>query len=181
MNATIEAGAGAQYLTFFVGGEEYAVEILRVREVIEALPVTRVPNVPAAIRGVVNVRGTVVPTIDLGVRFGGEEIELTRYTCIVIIELEVEGEPLCMGLLVERVSQVLDLDDSLIEDVPAFGVPIRLDFLRGMGRVGEKFVMILDSERVVETTDLLATTSALVEGAAADVGAPPAPAEEVAR
>jgi purine-binding chemotaxis protein CheW len=169
MNAT-------QYLTFFVRGEEYAVEILRVREVIESLPVTRVPNVPAAIRGVVNVRGTVVPTIDLGVRFGGHEIEPTRFTCIVILELEVEGEALSMGLLVERVNQVIDLDDSLVEDVPPFGVRVRLDFLRGMGRVGETFVMLLDSERVVSASDLLATTSA-AEAATAEC---PDPVEEAA-
>jgi purine-binding chemotaxis protein CheW len=158
---TSEAATAKQYLTFFVHGEEYAIEILRVREVTEALPVTRVPSVPLAIRGVVNVRGSVVPIIDLAVRFGWPEIEVTRYTCIVILELEAEGEQLTMGVLVERVNQVIDLDESLVEDVPAFGVRVRVDFLRGMGRVGQKFVMLLDTERIVSTADLLATASAI--------------------
>jgi purine-binding chemotaxis protein CheW len=157
-----------QYLTFFVHGEEYAVEILRVREVTEALPVTRVPTVPSAIRGVVNVRGSVVPIIDLAVRFGWPEIEVTRYTCIVILELEAEGEPLTMGLLVERVNQVIDLDESLVGDVPPFGVRVRVDFLRGMGRVADKFVMLLDTERIVSTADLLATASAIAEAPAGE-------------
>lgn len=145
-----------QYLTFFVRDDEYAVEILRVREVMETLPITRIPSTPATIRGVVNVRGTVVPIVDLGIRFGAEASAISRFTCIVVVEVDVEGEAVPMGLLVDRVNQVVQLEGSQIEPVPSFGVHVRVDFLRGMGNVGGKFVMLLDIERVLSPSDLLA-------------------------
>jgi purine-binding chemotaxis protein CheW len=140
-----------QYLTFLVGDEEYAVEILHVREVMEVLPITRMPATPTPIRGVVNVRGAVVPIVDLGVRFGRDEIAITRWTCIVV----VEAADRCMGLLVDRVNQVIELDVSDIEPVPQFGVHVRLDFLAGMAQVAESFILLLDLERVVSVPDLL--------------------------
>lgn len=164
------SASSTQYLTFFVHGEEYAVEILRVREVFESLPITRVPSTPHAIRGVVNVRGAVVPVVDLGVRFDVGELTVTPWTCIVVVELAIDGAPLAMGLFVDKVNQVVELEPSQIDDVPPFGVPVRLDFLRGMGAVGEKFVMLLDIERVVSPSDLLAAAS--VADGAADATAP---------
>jgi purine-binding chemotaxis protein CheW len=171
MNLDNEKAAATQYLTFFVHGEEYAVEILRVREVMESLPVTRVPSAPPAIRGVVNVRGAVVPIVDLGVRFGAAELPVTRFTCVVIVELPLDGDSVAMGLLVDRVNQVIELDKSRIEPVPPFGVRVRIDFLRAMGNVGEKFVMLLDAERILSTTDLLATAAAAAETASVDAAA----------
>jgi purine-binding chemotaxis protein CheW len=158
MTSDISSGAG-QYLTFFVHGDEFAVPVLRVREVMEALPVTHVPTAPTPIRGVVNVRGAVVPVVDLGLRFGSGEVETTRWTCMVIVDLTVGEDQRCMGLLVDRVNQVVDLDDAAIEEVPAFGVDVRLDFLTGMGGVGGKFILLLDVERVLSTSDLLAVTT----------------------
>jgi purine-binding chemotaxis protein CheW len=153
------AARAAQYLTFFVDGDEYAIEILRIREVIEAIPVTHVPATPPAIRGVVNLRGAVVPVIDLAVRFGLPESAVTSRTCIVLIEVVVEGEPTVMGLLVDAVNQVIDLDASRIEPVPPFGAHVRLDFLIGMGLAGQKFVMLLDADLVLSPTDLRAAAA----------------------
>jgi purine-binding chemotaxis protein CheW len=164
MNAT----SPVQYLTFFVHDEEYAIEILCVREVMEALPLTRVPSAPASIRGVVNVRGAVVPIIDLGVRFQAARLTVTRFTCIVIVELPVDGEPVLMGLLVDRVNQVVELDEAQVEPVPPFGVNVRVDFLRGMGAAGTKFVMLLDLERVLSTSDLLAVSAMAEDEALAE-------------
>jgi purine-binding chemotaxis protein CheW len=153
------AARAAQYLTFFVDGDEYAVDIMRIREVIEAIPVTHVPATPPAIRGVVNLRGAVVPVIDLAIRFGLPERTITSKTCIVLIEVVVEGEPTVMGILVDAVNQVIDLDASQIEPVPPFGAHVRLDFLTGMGVAGEKFVMLLDADLVLSPTDLLAAAA----------------------
>lgn len=151
----------SQYLTFAVHGEEYAVEVLRVREVIASLPLTRVPTIPPSIRGVVNLRGAVVPVVDLGLRFGQSALALTKRTCIVLVEVIEDGVPTGMGLLVDKVNQVIDLDSATIEAVPPFGVHVRLDFLRGMGAIGgEKFVMLLDVDRVLEASDLRAAAEA---------------------
>jgi purine-binding chemotaxis protein CheW len=167
----------SQELTFFVHGEEYAIEILRVREVLESLPLTRVPTTPPSIRGVVNIRGTVVPVVDLGLRFGLPELAIGRRTCIVVVDVAEEGVTTGMGLLVDQVNQVIDLDDSRIEAVPPFGVHVRLDFLRGMGAVGEKLVMLLDVDRVLSTSDLRAAAeSSPVSGT--DAGAKVEPAVE---
>jgi purine-binding chemotaxis protein CheW len=151
--------SGTQHLTFSVHGEEYAVEILRVREVVGALPLTRVPTTPESIRGVVNLRGAVVPVVDLGLRFGLAELTMTPRTCIVLVDVVEDGEPTSMGLLVDQVNQVIELSPEAIEEVPAFGVHVRLDFLRGMGPVGERFVMLLDVDRVLSSADLRAAAA----------------------
>jgi purine-binding chemotaxis protein CheW len=138
-----------QYLTFFVHGEEYAVEVLRVREVIGALPLTRVPTTPPSIRGVVNLRGAVVPVVDLGLRFGLDQLVMTKRTCIVLVDVAEGGVTTGLGLLVDHVNQVLDLDEPDVMPVPAFGLHVRPELLRGIGSVGEKFVMLLDVDRIL--------------------------------
>jgi purine-binding chemotaxis protein CheW len=153
--------SGELHLTFFVAGEEFAVEVLRVREVVEHMPITRVPSMPAAVRGVVNLRGAVVPVIDLGVRLSGVPLEITRRTCIVMVELVVDGQRSLMGLLVDAVGQVV-VPES-IEPVPPFGTHVRVEFLRGMGLVGKGFVLLLDVDCVLSTRDLLSTLQASVE------------------
>jgi purine-binding chemotaxis protein CheW len=169
----------SQHLTFFVHGEEYAIAVLRVREVIATLPLTRVPTTPASIRGVVNLRGAVVPVVDLGLRFGQAELFVTKLSCIVLVDVVEDGVATGMGLLVDQVNQVIDLDASAILPVPPFGVHVRLDFLRGMGAVGEKFVLLLDVDRVLEAADLRAaavvevTTLAEREAPDADADAHP--------
>lgn len=159
MNAT-PIVTGMQHLTFFVGDDEYALALLDAREVAPAMPITRVPSAPPAVRGVMNLRGSVVPVIDLGVRFGMAERPITKWTCIVVVVIDVEGEPSVMGLLVDSVHQVIDLDPSMIEPVPPFGAPAHVEFLKGIGVVGPALMLLLDVGRVLRVTDLLATVYA---------------------
>jgi len=148
-----------QYLTFIVAGEEYGVEILRVREIVETMPITQLPATPAAIRGVVNLRGTVVPVIDPGVRFGLGPRPITKWTCIVFVDIDVAGTPTTMGLVADSIGHVIELDPSAIEPIPPFGSDIPLEFLTGMGAVGRKFVHLLNVDRVLSTSELVAALS----------------------
>lgn len=150
-----EAGAEAgQYLTFVLAGEEYGVGILDVREIIEYDTLTRVPMTPGWVRGVLNLRGNVVPVIDLALKFGLPATEFTDRTCVVIVELEQDDDELVMGVLVDRVSQVTDLESDQIEPPPAFGTHIHVDYLLGMGRLEERFVLLLDVSRVLASEEL---------------------------
>lgn len=164
------AGEPRQYLTFTLGGEMYAVETLSVKEIIEYGQVTTVPMMPPSIRGVINLRGAVVPVIDLKARFGGRPTEVTRRTCIVIIELGGSDERQVLGIVVDTVSEVLEIPPGEIEAPPAFGARIRADFIRGMGKVGGGFVILLNVEAVLSTDELsmldeLARAGALMDGA----------------
>jgi purine-binding chemotaxis protein CheW len=149
-----------QYLTFFLGGEEYAVPILRVREVVAYAPPTRVPGVPACIRGVINLHGTVVPLIDLSIKFGHGETRVTRLACIVIVEIELDGEATIMGVLVDEVSQVMELQPGDVEPPPPFGTRVRVEYLVGMVKKGERFALLLDVDRVLSNQELEATLEA---------------------
>jgi purine-binding chemotaxis protein CheW len=140
-----------QYLTFQLAGEEYAVGILRVKEIIAYGPLTTVPQAPPSVRGVINLRGSVVPVIDLAVKFGLPTSPQTNRTCIVIVEVDLDGEPTVIGILTDAVNQVVELLDKDILPVPAFGSQVRMDFLRGMGQAGTKFVLILDIEKALAT------------------------------
>jgi purine-binding chemotaxis protein CheW len=150
-------GSG-QYLTFFVGGEEYAVNILKVKEIIEYDTVTTVPNTAPWIRGVTNLRGSVVPVIDLAVKFGLPASQVSKLSCIVITEVSYGGDKLTMGVMADSVNQVLDFSQNEIETVPPFGTRLRIEFLLGMGRMGKKFCLILDIEKVLSAEELLAVT-----------------------
>lgn len=165
-------GAQSQYLSFFLAGEEYGVNILRVKEIVELDVFTRVPAAPVGVRGVINLRGRVIPVVDLAVRFGLPESAITRRSCVVIAEVMVEGEPLVMGVLADAVSQVLEFRPEQLEPPPPFGTRARAEFITAMGQSGRKFVIILDLERVL--------ASAAVETAAVaqDVDAVPGPAME---
>jgi purine-binding chemotaxis protein CheW len=150
-----------QYLTFQLGGEMYAIGILNVKEIIEYGQLTEIPMMPAFIRGVINLRGSVVPVIDLSARFGGQQTQAGRRTCIVIIEL-IEGETRQdIGVVVDAVSEVLEVSGADIEPAPAFGAKIRADFIDGMAKIGGKFVIILNIQRVlsVEEIAILATAT----------------------
>lgn len=142
-------GAPSQYLSFFIGGEEYAVGILRVKEIIEYDVVTRVPSMPPCVRGVINLRGRVVPVIDLALTFGLPESTITRRSCIVVVERERDGEGVVMGILADAVSQVLDLSPDEIESPPAFGTRARTELLDGMAKGARKFVMLLNVDRAL--------------------------------
>jgi len=147
-----------QYLTFFVGGEEYAVNILKVKEIIEYDTVTVVPNTAPWIRGVTNLRGNVVPVIDLAIKFGLQGSQTSKLTCIVITEVSYQGEKLTLGVMADSVSQVLDFSENEIETPPPFGTRVRIEFLLGIGRMGKKFCLILDIDKVLSADELLAVT-----------------------
>ena len=151
-----------QYLTFMLGGEIFAIGILRIKEIIEYGQLTEVPRMPDFIRGVINLRGAVVPVIDLGSRFGKKESAVSRRTCIVIIEVIYEEAQHVVGVMVDAVNEVLDISPEEIEPAPTFGSKIRADFIRGMGKVDGKFVIILDVDHVLSLDEI----SSLAEGMA---------------
>ena len=146
-------GAGAiapsQYLTFSIAGETYATEILQVKEILRYDVITKVPSTPPSIRGVLNLRGSVVPVVDLAVKFGLPPSPVTRFSCVIIVEVGVDGERNTMGLMADSVSQVIDLGAGDIEPAPSFGTRVKVEYLRGMGRDGKKFVLLLDIERLI--------------------------------
>ncbi len=144
-----------QYLTFMLGGEAYAIGILAIKEIIEYHDLTEVPMMPPCVRGVINLRGAVVPVVDLQARFGREPGEVTKRTCIVIVEVAApDGERQVIGVVVDAVNEVLDIEASAIEPAPAFGARIRTDFIHGMGKVRGRFVILLDVDRVLSLDDL---------------------------
>lgn len=143
-----------QYLTFVLGGEMYAIAILSVKEIIDYGNLTVVPMMPECIRGVINLRGAVVPVVDLARRFSSGSTEITRRSCIVIVEAETEGERQDIGVIVDAVSEVLEIGHEQIEPTPAFGAKIRTDFIQGMGKVGGRFVILLNVDRVLSMEDL---------------------------
>ncbi|HLA35378.1 MAG TPA: chemotaxis protein CheW [Rhodocyclaceae bacterium] len=143
-----------QYLTFQLSGEMYAVGILNVKEIIEYGQLTEIPMMPAFIRGVINLRGSVVPVIDLAARFGGHQTEISRRTCIVIIELANGEDKHDIGVVVDAVSEVLEVSKAEIEPPPAFGAKIRADFIEGMGKINGKFVIILNIQRVLSVDEI---------------------------
>jgi purine-binding chemotaxis protein CheW len=143
-----------QYLTFVLGGEVFAMGILAIKEIIEYANVTEVPMMPQYVRGVINLRGAVVPVIDLSVRFGKPSSPVTKRTCIVIIEVEARNERHVLGVVVDAVNAVLDIPGSEVEPPPAFGASIRTDFIRGMGKVNGKFVILLDVDHVLAADEM---------------------------
>ena len=154
------AAESRQYLTFTLGGEQFAVGTLCVKEIIEYGQVTAIPMMPPSIRGVINLRGAVVPVIDLGARFGGPVTAVGRRTCIVILEVQhAEGRQV-LGVVVDAVNEVLEIAPADIEPPPAFGTHIRTDFILGMGKVGGRFVILLDIGRVLSVDELADLASA---------------------
>jgi purine-binding chemotaxis protein CheW len=158
-NASEQKTTSSQYLCFRLAGEECAIGILRVREIIEYDTVTKVPAMPPWVRGVMNLRGSVVPVIDLTVKFGLPESPVTKRTCIVIAEVALDGEPAVMGIVVDAVSQVLELSAADIEPPPAFGTSVRVDYLLGLGKFGDRFVLLLDIDRILSAAELLSAAS----------------------
>jgi purine-binding chemotaxis protein CheW len=154
-----------QYLTFFIRDEEYAVEILRVKEIIEYEHVTRVPTTPAHVRGVINLRGGVLPVVDLAAKFGHEESAPSRTTCIVVVETRPEGELVTIGIVATAVSEVVDIPETAIEPPPSFGTGIRVDFLTGMGKLDGRLALILDIDRVLSPAELQQTVDAVEDAA----------------
>lgn len=157
-NVAVAAASGEehlQYLTFVLQGETFAISILHIKEIMEYGHLTTVPMMPDFISGVINLRGSVVPVVDLSARFGGKKTDITKRTCIVIIEVPLEeNERQIIGVIVDAVNEVLEIPASEIEPSPAFGTRIRADFIEGMGKINGRFVIILNVAKVLSTSDL---------------------------
>ncbi len=143
-----------QHLTFKLDEEVFAIDISKVREVLEYTDVTKVPRTPEFMKGVINLRGHVVPVVDLRLKFGMPEVEKTVNTCIIIVEVNVEEETAVLGALADSVQEVHDFEADQIEPAPKIGTRLNTDFIRGMGKRDDQFIMILDIDKVFSTDEL---------------------------
>jgi len=141
-------------LTFVVHGEVYGIDILNIKEIVDLGNITKVPMMPDFVAGVINLRGSVVPVIELASRFSFKPSKRSKKSSIVILECKDEGESLELGILVEQVNEVLDIDSSFIEPAPAFGTNIRTDFICGMGKVNGQLLVLLDIDQVLAIDEL---------------------------
>jgi len=148
------AGIPAQFLTFWLGEEVLGMDIRTVREIIQCGPMATVPLMPEFLRGVINLRGSVVPVIDLNARFGRPASQLGKKSCIVIFDALRGGERTELGLLVDAVSEVIKIAPEQIESPPDFGTAVRRDFIRGIGKVGSRFVILLDPDRALDVQEM---------------------------
>jgi purine-binding chemotaxis protein CheW len=146
--------SAGKYLTFKLGPESYGIGILKVQEIIGMMAVTRMPRTPAYVRGVVNLRGKVIPVLDLRLKFGMETRQDTERTCIIVVQLQSSGSMITMGIIVDEVSEVLDVAAEQIEPPPTFGVSVDVSFILGMGKVGQKVVLLLDADRILMRQEL---------------------------
>lgn len=161
--AMLVANMIQQYLTFVLGREIFAINILNIKEIIEYGQLTEVPKMPAFIRGVINLRGAVVPVIDMAARFDKPTAEITRKTCIVIIEVAHADTTQVVGIMVDAVNEVVDIEAGNIEPAPSFGANIRVDFIEGMGKIDGKFIILLNVNKVLSVDEIanLATGATL--------------------
>ena len=141
---------GGKYLTFALGKEEYGLEILKVREIIGWLDITALPRTPSYVKGVVNLRGQVIVVVDLRAKFTMETAPKTDQTCIIVVEITHGGRKLSTGIIVDRVSEVLEIPGESIEDAPTFGTAVATDFILGMGKVGGAVKILLDIDKVLD-------------------------------
>jgi len=155
-----ETMATTQYLTYKLADEVFALDITKVREVLDYTTITKVPRTPEFMRGVINLRGSVVPVVDLRLKFGMTKTEQTVNTCIIITEVSVDGEATVLGALADSVQEVLDLGPDQIEPAPKIGVKLKTEFITGMGKQNDKFIIILDIDKVFSTSELALVQSA---------------------
>ncbi|UCC98413.1 MAG: purine-binding chemotaxis protein CheW [Phycisphaerales bacterium] len=146
-----------KYLTFALGPEEYGLEILKVREIIGYMDITAVPQTPAHVKGVINLRGQVIPVIDLRAKFGMETTDVTEQTCIIVVETSRGNRNFSTGIVVDRVQEVLDIAGENIEQAPQFGSSVNTDFILGMGKIAESVKILLDIDEVLSKVDLAAS------------------------
>jgi len=160
MDTQVAAITGAgKYLSFVLGGEEYGIEIMKVQEINSLTEVTRVPRMPEYVRGVVNLRGKVIPVIDLRLKFGMDRMDDTEKTCNIVVQIERDGEVLTMGVVVDDVSEVLNISGEQIDPPPAFGSGLESDFIIGMGKLEESVVILLNIDKVLGSTELESLTT----------------------
>ena len=151
---------GGLHLTFKLGEETYGIEILKVQEIMGMLTVTPLPRTPDYMRGVINLRGKVIPVIDLRLKFAMEAREYTRRTCIIVVQVQRERAALIMGIIVDEVSEVLDVSAEQIEPPPSFGTDVDTEFILGIGKVGNRVMMLLDVDRVLKGEEVKLVTQA---------------------
>jgi purine-binding chemotaxis protein CheW len=142
---------GGKFLTFFLASEEYGLEILTVHEIIGMMPITRVPRTPDFIRGVINLRGKVIPVVDLRLKFGMESVQQTEETCTIV----VQAQGVEMGIIVDKVSEVSDIPEAAIDDAPYFGAEVRTDFLLGIGKSEGRVKLLLDIDKVLSAQEVI--------------------------
>ena len=158
-----------QYLTFKLDDEVFALDISKVREVLDFTKVTKVPRTPEFMRGVINLRGSVVPVVDLRLKFGMSQTERKVNTCIIIVEVTVDTETAVLGALADSVQEVLDLEPKDIEPAPRIGTRLNTEFINGMGKQGNNFIIILDIDKVFSSGDLAMVKTTEVQGGAGEV------------
>ncbi len=156
VNKLVVRGEGGQYVTFLLGEEEYGLEILAVQEIIGFTHITHVPHLPEFIKGVINLRGTVVPVVDLRLKFGIGQADYNNHTCVVVVKMEER----VMGMVVDVVSEVVNFPEGSVEAAPPFGTNVRADFIKGMGKIGDRLVIILDIDKVLSNDELSAIVNA---------------------
>lgn len=154
MNTPEVVEASTQYLTFKLDEEVFALDITKVREVLDFTTVTKVPRTPEFMRGVINLRGSVVPVVDLRLKFGMSKTEKTVNTCIIIVEVTVDDETTVLGALADSVQEVMDLEADNIEPAPRIGLRLNTEFIKGMGKRDNAFIIILDVDKVFSTDEL---------------------------
>jgi purine-binding chemotaxis protein CheW len=153
-NGPVDHGPAMQYLTYSLGDEVFAMDIRAVREIIQYGAMTAVPLMPEFVRGVINLRGQVVPVIDLQSRLGRAKAQVGKKTCIIIFDASGNGEKVELGLMVDAVSEVIEIPNSHIESAPQFGASIRREFIHGMGKVDGEFIVILEPDRALDIEDM---------------------------
>jgi len=161
--STAEITETTQYLTFKLGDEIFALDISKVREVLDFTTITKVPRTPEFMRGVINLRGSVVPVVDIKLKFGMPMTEKTVNTCIIITEVTVDGETMVLGALADSVQEVTDLEPDHIEPAPKIGTRLKTEFIKGMGKQGEHFIILLDIDKVFSTEELALVNTDKVE------------------
>jgi len=161
--ATVRFLKGGKFLTFLMANEKYGLEILKVREIIGMMKVTSVPMTPAFVRGVINLRGKIIPVIDLRLKFGMEPKGDTERTCIILVHLTRTAQEITMGIIVDEVSDVLDINEDQIEPPPCFGPSIRTDFILGMGKIDQKVMTMLDIDRVLSEQEIAQVATSVEE------------------
>ena len=151
MDQTMRALASSEgkYLTFKIANEHYGIEILKIKEIIGMMPITSLPKTPGFVKGVINLRGKVIPVVDLRHRFGMQEIEYTERTCIVVVEIKGNAGEIQMGIVVDSVSEVLNIKAEDIQDTPTFGTSLNTEYILGMAKMESRVKILLDIDRVM--------------------------------
>jgi purine-binding chemotaxis protein CheW len=150
----IQVNREGKYLTFSLAGEEYGMGILKVKEIIGLMPITLVPHTPEHVKGVINLRGKVIPVVDLRVKFNMAGVQATERTCIIVTEINSNGNKIHMGIVVDSVSEVLNIKSAEIEDMPSFGSKLDANYILGVAKIGESVKILLDIDKVMNNNDM---------------------------